>query len=225
MLKIARGGANWLITPLVVSILLVGLAGPLGQPLLMQLSYVPFFLFLAFWYFFRDPDRRVADGVACPADGKVVRLDTIEDPDLGPMDRLSIFMRATDVHVNRFPLEGDVRGVHHRPGKHVPAFSKDSDRNERVTTHMKTEIGQIKVIQIAGAVARRIVPYSRAGDHVLKGEKLGLIRLGSRCDLLVPPGSVEWQVKVGDRVYAGATHVGVVRNAAHEATLPVDVKA
>lgn len=210
MLKIARGGANWLITPLAVAIILVGLSGPLDQPLLLPLSYVPFFLFLAFWYFFRDPDRRTADGVACPADGRVVRLDSIEDPDLGEVDRLSIFMRGTDVHVNRFPLDGSVRSVQHRPGKHVPAFSKDSDRNERVTTRMKTDLGDVKVIQIAGAVARRIVPYSRAGDHVMRGEKLGLIRLGSRCDLLVPRGSVAWTVAVGDRVYAGSTQVGVV---------------
>lgn len=210
MFKVARGGANWLITPLALAIVLVGLSGPLDAPVLQSLSTVPFFLFLAFWFFFRDPDRRTAEGVACPADGRVVRLDAVEDPDLGDVDRLSIFMRGTDVHVNRFPLSGSVRSVEHRPGRHVPAFSKDSDRNERVTTRIRTDLGDVKVVQIAGAVARRIVPYSRAGDHVHRGEKLGLIRLGSRCDLLVPRDSVAWTVEVGDRVYAGATQVGVV---------------
>ena len=77
--------------------------------------------------------------------GKVVRIDQIEDPDLGTVDRLSIFMSPLDVHVNRFPLAGNVRSVTHIPGKHVPAFNKDSDRNERVITHMKTELGDIKV--------------------------------------------------------------------------------
>ncbi len=208
MLKVAQGGASWLVTPLGLAILMVGLSSYV--PALAPLSTVPFFLFLFFWFFFRDPDRVTADGVACPADGKVVRLDQVDDPDLGPVDRLSIFMRPSDVHVNRFPLDGDVRKVTHVPGKHVPAFNKDSDRNERVITQMRTELGDVKVIQIAGAVARRIVPYSQGGDHVSKGEKLGLIRLGSRCDLLVPRGSVDWTVQVGQRVFAGSTQVATL---------------
>lgn len=211
MLRVAQGGATWLVTPLGLAILLVGLSGYV--PVLAPLSMVPFFLFLFFWFFFRDPDRPTAEGVACPADGKVVRVDALDDPDLGPVDRLSIFMRPSDVHVNRFPLDGDVRSVQHFPGKHVPAFNKDSDRNERVVTLLRTELGDVKVIQIAGAVARRIVPYSQGGDHVKRGEKLGLIRLGSRCDLLVPRGSVEWTVEVGQRVFAGTTRVGEVRGA------------
>ncbi len=209
MLKIAAGGANWLVIPLGLAILMAGMSS--YAPILLPLSMVPFSLALGFWYFFRDPDRRIAEDVACPADGKVVRIDTIEDPDLGTVDRLSIFMRPSDVHVNRFPLDGSVRSVVHRPGGHVPAFNKDSDRNERVTTWMKTDIGDIKIHQIAGAVARRIVPYSQGGDHVKKGEKLGLIRLGSRCDLLVPQGSITWTVTMGQRVFAGSTTVGELK--------------
>ena len=207
MFRIAHGGANWIVVPLSLAILMAGLAGPLGQPSLFPLSAVPFFFFLAFWYFFRDPERRTADGVACPADGKVVRMDVVDDADLGRCDRLSIFMRPTDVHVNRFPLVGDVRSVTHRPGKHLPAFDKDSDRNEQVSTVMHTEFGDVKIIQIAGAVARRIVPYAEAGDHAAKGDRLGLIRLGSRCDLLIPEGHVTWAVQMGQRVFAGSTQV------------------
>ncbi|MGB1585446.1 MAG: phosphatidylserine decarboxylase [Thermoplasmatota archaeon] len=182
--------------------------GPtLGQPWMVAASMVPFFLAMSFWYFFRDPERAIASGVCSPADGKVVRVDQIDDPDLGRVDRLSIFMSPLDVHVNRFPVPGNVVSVTHIPGKHVPAFNKDSDRNERVITHMKTELGEIKVIQIAGAVARRIVPYATKGDTVAKGEKLGLIRLGSRCDLLVPEGTLTWTVQVGDRVQAGRSEV------------------
>ena len=77
MFRIAHGGANWIVVPLSLAILMAGLAGPLALPWLFPLSAVPFFLFLAFWYFFRDPERRTADGVACPADGKVVRLTLI----------------------------------------------------------------------------------------------------------------------------------------------------
>lgn len=209
MFRVAYGGANWLMAPLVLAILFVGLAGPLGAPWLVSLSAVPFFAFTTLFWFFRDPERPAARDIACPADGKVVRIDAVDDPELGPCDRLSIFMRVHDVHVNRVPLDGDVRSVEHRPGGHVPAFRKDSDRNERVTTLLGTAHGDVKVVQIAGAVARRIVPYIVPGDHLNKGDRLGLIRLGSRCDLLVPRGRVRWNVALHDRVWANRTNVGV----------------
>ncbi|MGB0651836.1 MAG: phosphatidylserine decarboxylase [Thermoplasmatota archaeon] len=208
MLRIAHGGANWIVIPISLALLMVGLAGPLGMPWLVPLSGVPFFFTLFFLYFFRDPERPAhPEGLACPADGKVVRVDEVDDPDVGRAQRLSIFMRPSDVHVNRFPLDGDVRRVTHHAGKHVPAFNKDSHRNERVETLLATELGEVKVIQIAGAVARRIVPYAQPGDHVARGEKLGLIRLGSRCDLLIPVGKVAWTVEVGQRVFANRTKV------------------
>lgn len=207
MLRIAHGGANWIVIPISLALILWGLALPLGMPWLQSLSLVPFFLALSFWFFFRDPEREPTHGVACPADGRVVRIDRIDDPDIGPADRLSIFMSPLTVHVNRFPLDGDVRRVTHHAGKHLPAFNKDSHRNERVETLMRTERGDIKIIQIAGAVARRIVPYAEKGDHVKRGERLGLIRLGSRCDLIVPAGTMTWNVKLGDRVLANYTRV------------------
>ncbi len=186
---------------------MAGVGPAIGMPWLVQLSLVPFSLALFFWYFFRDPDRSVPhDGIACPADGKVVRVDEIDDEDLGPCDRLAIFMSPLDVHVNRFPMDARVRSVTHIPGKHVPAFNKDSDRNERVVTVLRGDF-DMKVVQIAGAVARRIVPYAAKGDTVKRGEKLGLIRLGSRCDVIVPKGHVTWTVKVGDRVRANLTKV------------------
>ena len=212
MFRVARGGATWLIVPIVLAILCLGLAGPLGLPWLVDVSPGFLFVFMLFLAFFRDPERTITDGVASPADGKVVKVDEVDDPDIGPASRVSIFMRPQDVHVNRAPLEGDVRSVVHTPGKHVPAFSKDSDRNERVTTMLRTELGDVKVIQIAGAVARRIYPYIEGGEHLARGERFGLIRLGSRCDVLVPQGAVEWQVELGQRVYAGSTRLGIPRS-------------
>jgi phosphatidylserine decarboxylase len=126
------------------------------------------------------------------------------------MSRLSIFMSPKDVHVNRAPLAGTVASVTRRPGGFVPAFRKEAEVNERVETILATEIGQVKVVQIAGAVARRIVPYLRPGQTVAKGERLGLIRLGSRCDLLVPPGTVRWTAEVDRQVRAGSSPVGDV---------------
>lgn len=181
-------------------------------PVLAMLWWVlagaAFVAYVFFLQFFRDPDRPVADGVASPADGKVVRLDEVDDADLGRADRIAIFMSPKDVHVNRFPLDGTVVSVTHHAGGHIPAFNKDAHNNERVETVLDTALGRVKVIQIAGTVARRIVPYIQGGEVARKGDRFGLIRLGSRCDLLVAPGSVRWTAKLGDQVYGGKTSLG-----------------
>lgn len=212
MLRVARGSANWLLAPLTLAILMAG--GPSivapdwsGGPILATFSTIPLFVFTLFWWFFRDPNRPVGNHIVSPADGRVLWMDTIDDPDLGLCDRLSIFMGVQDVHVNRMPLDANIRKVTHRPGKHIPAFNKDSVRNERVETIVKSEHGEVKIIQIAGAVARRIVPYIEPGDHLNKGDRLGLIRLGSRCDLHFPVGTIEWTVEVKQKVRAGVSTV------------------
>lgn len=209
MPRFARGSTPWLAAPLVAALALVAAGGAAQREALVWLALVPLAALFFLVVFFRDPERAVAAGVASPADGKVVRVDEVDDPDLGKCSRLAVFMSPLDVHVNRFPLEGTVEGVTRRPGGYVPAFRKDSDRNERVETLLRTPGGlRVKVVQIAGTVARRIVPYVGAGHAARKGERMGLIRLGSRCDLLVPAGRVEWMARVGDRVFAGATSLG-----------------
>jgi phosphatidylserine decarboxylase len=209
----ARGSLPWLAIPLgvVVVLLLAWLQTGWAWAAWAAAGAMLIELFLA--QFFRDPERAAAEGVASPADGKVVRMDRITDADLGEVDRLSIFMSPKDVHVNRFPLDGKVVSVTHVDGGHIPAFDKDSDRNERVVTVLDTALGRVKVIQIAGTVARRIVPYIAGGEPAIKGVRMGLIRLGSRCDLLVPPGSIDWRVSLKQQVYAGKTQVGVPRPA------------
>lgn len=223
MPRFARGSAPWLATPALVALLAVAWWGqtratvafglgrePLGFPddWALGVAVLAALVFVFFLVFFRDPERAVAPGVASAADGKVVRIDRITDPDLGEVDRLSVFMSPKDVHVNRFPLDGTVVSVTHHAGGHIPAWSKDSERNERVVTILETPLGRVKVIQIAGTLARRIVPYIEGGQPATKGERMGLIRLGSRCDLHVPPGSVRWTVRLGQQVHAGSTQVG-----------------
>jgi phosphatidylserine decarboxylase len=209
MAGFARGSAPWLAIPLLVAFVAGFLwANAIGGSWLLALLVLAVLVELFFLVFFRDPEREAAPGVASPADGKVVRIDQVQDPDLGACDRLSIFMSPKDVHVNRFPLDGTVVSVTHLDGGHIPAFDKDSDRNERVATVLDTALGRVKVIQIAGTVARRIVPYMEGGEAAVKGGRFGLIRLGSRCDLLVPPGSVRWTVSLKQQVYAGSTQVG-----------------
>ena len=209
MAGFARGSTPWLAVPLLALFVFGFLwANAIGGPWTLALAGLAAVVELFFLVFFRDPEREAAPGVASPADGKVVRLDRVQDPDLGACDRLSIFMSPKDVHVNRFPLDGSVVSVTHVDGGHVPAFDKDSDRNERVVTVLDTAVGRVKVVQIAGTVARRIVPYIEGGEAATKGARFGLIRLGSRCDLLVPPGSVTWTVSLKQQVYAGSTQVG-----------------
>lgn len=152
-------------------------------------------------WFFRDPERSPAgEGVVSPADGRVSVVRE-EDDRL----RVGVFMNVTDVHVNRAPLGGTVEAVDHRPGAHRPAFTKDSDRNERV----RIDFGGHEVVLIAGAFARRITPYVESGNTLDRGERLGHIAFGSRADVVLPEGfdRQHLQVAEGDTVRAGETVV------------------
>ena len=162
--------------------------------------------------FFRDPDRKIGEGVVSPADGKVVRVEKRR----GSWWFVSIFMNVHNVHVNRIPWEGIVVGQEHIPGGYAPAFNKDSDRNERLITKLKTSTGTWEITQIAGAVARRIVPYVTTGQIVFKGQRFGMIRYGSRVDLLFKtPRGMMVDVEVGQRVLAGTTNLAY-RKEMHE---------
>jgi phosphatidylserine decarboxylase len=152
-------------------------------------------------WFFRDPERAAGPGrILSPADGVVQSIDPWPDG----RTRVAIFMSPLDVHVNRAPLAATVTSVKHVAGGFVPAFNKDSDQNERVVWHLDTAIGDIELVQIAGAVARRIIPYLAAGATVAKGDRIGLIRFGSRVDIYLPEG-ITPAVSVGQRTVAGVT--------------------
>ncbi|MDF5759220.1 phosphatidylserine decarboxylase [Spongiactinospora sp. TRM90649] len=152
-------------------------------------------------WFFRDPERVPGTArVLAPADGVVQSVDPWPDG----RTRVAIFMSPLDVHVNRAPLAGTVTSIEHIPGGFVPAFNKDSDTNERVVWHFDTALGDIELVQIAGAVARRIVPYLTVGAKVARAERIGLIRLGSRVDVYLPEG-IAPSVTVGEKTVAGVT--------------------
>lgn len=165
---------------------------------------VPMFLLAAFClYFFRDPERAIPDGpvAVSPADGKVVG---ILPGDSAPT-RISIFLNVFDVHVNRAPIGGDVTSVEYTKG-HFLVASRElaSSQNERNTLTIAGEGTKVGFSQIAGLIARRIVCYKKPGDHVAKGERVGLIKFGSRVDVFLGP---EWEilVKPGERVAGGST--------------------
>jgi phosphatidylserine decarboxylase len=152
-------------------------------------------------WFFRDPDRRTgASAVVAPADGTVTRVDRLGDGRL----RIVTYLNLLDVHVNRAPVSGAVVALTHRPGGYVPAFRKESERNERLVWSIRTELGDVEMVQIAGTVARRIVPYLGSDAGVTRGDRIGLIRFGSRVVLHLP-GHLQPYVAAHDRVRAGTT--------------------
>jgi phosphatidylserine decarboxylase len=164
-------------------------------------------VFVAF--FFRNPKREIPPDprvIVSPADGRVVRVERV-----GNVTRLSIFLSIFDVHVNRSPMAGQIEAIEYRPGKFKPAFnhaaSIDNERNIIMVTQ-----GNVKLVftQIAGIIARRIVCWKKVGDRVGKGELIGLIRFGSRVDVLFPAGT-EVTVERGARVRGGASVIGMIR--------------
>ena len=167
---------------------------------------------LALWvaYFFRDPERTGERGpsiVVAPADGKLIMITEVDEPAFvgGRATRLSIFMNVFNVHVNRYPIDGTVKYLHYNPGKFLNAAAeKSSLENEQSSVGIEAGPYRILVRQIAGLVARRIVTYAREGEQVEQGERMGLIRFGSRVDVFVPPDS-RLRVRLGQLTTAGTT--------------------
>ncbi len=151
--------------------------------------------------FFRDPDRAPpADPalVVAPADGRVTAVEGA---------RISIFLSIFDVHVNRAPVAGRVAAVDYRPGRFGNALrARSAAENEQNRITFETPSGPVLVTQIAGLLARRIVFWPRVGDRVERGQRIGMIKFGSRTDLVLPSGA-EWLVRIGDHVRGGATPV------------------
>lgn len=159
-----------------------------------------FFLFLA--YFFRDPSRVPGEGIVSPADGKVLAVG----PD-GERTRIAVFMNVTDVHVNRLPIDGTVARIQDGGEGFRPAFHPDAIHNVWRSYTLDTAIGEVEVVQMTGVVARRIVSFVKEGETGRKGDRFGMIVLGSRVDLLFPSDRAKPKVRVGDRVRAGETCV------------------
>lgn len=164
--------------------------------------------------FFRDPDRIPPAGdraVLSPADGTVIKVEDVEaDPFLGlKMRKISIFMSVFNVHVNRAPMSGKAGRIMYFPGKFFNAsLDKASKDNEHNAIVLETETGEkIVFVQIAGLIARRIVCWLKPGDSMIRGQRIGLIRFGSRLDVYVPPESAV-DVKVGRKVQAGRSILG-----------------
>jgi phosphatidylserine decarboxylase len=160
--------------------------------------------------FFRDPERTPEggeDAIVSPADGTVLSITEAAEAPPGARRRLSIFMSVFNCHVNRSPVTGRLQDYAYVAGRKDAAFDeKASTGNEQNRITLATGAGQVMFKQIAGALARRIVFYPRVGDQLARGQRIGLIRFGSRVDLFFPDGA-EPLVKPGDKVKAGRTPV------------------
>jgi phosphatidylserine decarboxylase len=191
---LAKGSMTWIALSLLLAILSLFLYIPLA------FLYVLIAIF--FVIFFRDPERNPDEGIVAPADGRISKIEKESDS-----VKIITVMNLHNVHVNRAPLDGRVRKITHHPGKHVPAFRKDSENNERVETIIDTKIGEVKIVQIAGSFARRIQPYIAEGQEIIKGERIGIIKFGSRVDLYLPGKSVKVIVKERQSVKAAGSKI------------------
>lgn len=161
-------------------------------------------------YFFRDPERKPPDdprAVISPADGTITNIEEVDEPEMGRVFRISIFLSIFNVHVNRVPWPGAVQQVRYFPGEFLDARNSQSAvRNEQLWIDLEANGRPMRIKQISGAIARRIVCWLKKGDVLVKGERMGMIKFGSRTDILIPADVVrEVCVKVGDKVQGALT--------------------
>lgn len=189
---------------LIPLVILGGVAAGLSLTALAVLFFA-LALFVAF--FFRNPSRRIPEGknlIVSPADGKVVKISRSEDG----TQTLCIFLNIFNVHVTRSPIDGTLEHFEYKRGKFKVAFDEEASRvNEQNILTIANAEARVIVKQVAGLIARRVVSWKRPGDSLQRGELFGLIRFGSRVDLILP-ACVRLQAKVGDRVYGGSSIIG-----------------
>jgi len=214
---ISRYGYDVVGTVLALSVLGTVLAALFVDVRIVRFGIIAVLVLLLLFtlYFFRDPDRTPPKGddlVVSPADGEVVAIAPVREDEYlkAEVMQVSIFMSPLNVHVNRYPVSGTVGFFRHVPGEYLMAFEeKSSSRNER--TLIGIEHGRRRVLfkQIAGFIARRIVAQVNVGDQAVAGERFGMIKFGSRVDVLVPRDA-EIRVKLGEKAVAGETVLAVL---------------
>ncbi len=192
---IAKGGRGFV----VVGVIAAAASAPFSIIAVIAFACLTSFFVIVF----RDPTRSIGEGVVAPADGTVREVD--QEKGL-----VSTYLALRNVHVTRAPFEGKVESKNRVHGKHAPAFTSKTVHNERLEIQLGTRLGNVSIVQMTGAIARRIVPYVNEGQSLGKGQKLGLIRFGSRVDVIMPPTSVKILVKKGDKLKAGVSRIAEV---------------
>jgi phosphatidylserine decarboxylase len=201
----AKGSEPWLFTAVSITAMFAILSRAMDSSSFHHAAYLGIALTSFMIIFFRDPERKVEvsdDYMISPADGTVIDI----------RDRkICIFMFFQNVHVNRAPISGKIREITYKKGGYIPAYRKDSERNERNEFIIHSKYGDVSVTQIAGTVARRIVSYSRVNDIVEQGQRIGMIRFGSRVDVTIPH-DFDITVRKGDRVLAGKSVIAIIKS-------------
>tara|TARA_X000001036_G_scaffold113503_1_gene106448 strand:+ start:244 stop:876 length:633 start_codon:yes stop_codon:yes gene_type:complete len=208
-MKIAREGRIFVYPLLFMTLVLICIKNLYAIHSIAPASFG--FLLLFCLNFFRDPERIIPNEkniILSPADGKIIRIEKVNDEEVGDSIIISIFLNIFNVHVNRMPMRGSFQDVKYMKGKFLLAFDhKACDENERNTIKISTEIGTIKIVQIAGLLARRIICYATKEDSMEIGERLGFMRFGSRIDLTIP-SKVNLDIKLGQKVVGNRTVIG-----------------
>jgi phosphatidylserine decarboxylase len=213
----AREGLSFIVIAALIALGAFGLALARRSWPLWLLAFALTIIALWVAYFFRDPVRSGERGervVISPADGKVVMITEVDEPSFmkSRAVRVSIFMNVFNVHVNRYPVSGTVRLVERKAGKFLNAAAENASlENEQASIGIESGSNHILVRQIAGLIARRIITDARDGDRVQQGDRMGLIRFGSRVDIFLPVGT-KLRVKAGDITFAGVTVLGELQS-------------
>jgi len=214
-MKIAKGCKSWILSSFIPALLtliisFIYLQSSIGFVLLF-VSFILFLLTGFFLIFFRDPERKIGEGIVACADGKIREITELNDTDVGKCIKISTFMNVQNVHVNRIVFNGKIKSITHFSGLYLPAFKKESEKNERVLIIIETSIGLIKIVQIAGTLARRIVTYVKKENILKKGDRIGIIRLGSRVDVYLSCAKIKnITVRMGCRVKAGEDKIAEI---------------
>lgn len=217
----ARGGYSWIFGTLLISTVFILYHLIIDQSEFLIVASGLLVCVIFFMIFFRDPNRQPASGLVSPADGRVMKISTDYKRQVNSkwfsdasqsLTHIAIFMNVTNVHVNRASLAGKVLAMEYFPGGLVPAYKPESEHNERLRTVLRTDIGTITITQIAGIVAKRIVPYIQPGEYLRKAQRIGIIQFGSRVDLVLPSNRIKVIVKVGDKVHAGSSTIAEIIN-------------
>ncbi|MAV70168.1 MAG: phosphatidylserine decarboxylase family protein [Candidatus Marinimicrobia bacterium] len=205
-MRVAKEGKFLMYLLLIVNFIVLIISWYFKYSFFLSLGIFCIFVFCII--FFRDPIREVPNEkniIISPADGLITNIVKMNDAEIGDAILISIFLNVYNVHVNRMPIDGKVVKVVKMPGKFLAAFDhKSSDENERTEILFDSEIGKIKVKQIAGLIAKRIICYAKQGEKMKIGDRLGYIRFGSRTDLIIPK-DVNLMVKIGEKVKGNKT--------------------
>lgn len=213
----ARDGYTTIFITVIFAVIVSGFARYLEPHWTAYILYVAMILLVAFMlFFFRDPDREITQGdnyVLSPADGNVVQIKEVDENRYinARAKQISIFLSPLDVHVNRIPVTGKVEYLEYEPGLYLMAFDhRSSEMNERADFGVRHSSGtKIFFRQITGFLARRIVYHLKVGDEIKAGERFGMMKFGSRMDILVPL-NVEVKVSEGDKAVAGETILATI---------------